>query len=93
MMPAKTAKRTLICPSCGSRTKTDKMLIKEKIERKKVKKYAKEIPDTMPKTNVECSKCGNKEAYWWTEQTRAADEPETQFFRCTKCRYTWREYI
>ncbi|MBI2112883.1 transcription factor S, partial [Candidatus Woesearchaeota archaeon] len=26
------------------------------------------------------------------QQTRGADEPETRFFRCTKCNYTWREY-
>ncbi|MEM4865380.1 MAG: hypothetical protein QXY09_02690 [Acidilobaceae archaeon] len=25
-------------------------------------------------------------------QTRAADEPPTRFYRCTKCGYTWREY-
>lgn len=41
---------------------------------------------------VECPKCGNREAYVWMMQTRAADEPPTRFFRCTKCGYTWREY-
>jgi DNA-directed RNA polymerase subunit M len=25
-------------------------------------------------------------------QTRRADESATQFFRCTKCGHTWREY-
>jgi len=25
-------------------------------------------------------------------QTRAADEPPTRFYRCTKCGHTWREY-
>ena len=39
-----------------------------------------------------CEKCGNKAAYYWTQQTRGADEPETRFFKCTKCEYTWREY-
>ncbi|PJB94591.1 transcription factor S, partial [Candidatus Pacearchaeota archaeon CG_4_9_14_0_8_um_filter_35_24] len=24
--------------------------------------------------------------------TRAADESETKFYRCTKCDHTWREY-
>lgn len=46
---------------------------------------------TMPVTKVECPKCGNREAYWWMVQTRGADEASTQFFRCTKCGYTWRE--
>lgn len=48
--------------------------------------------NTMPKTRAECPKCGNMEAEWWLVQTRKADEAETRFFRCTKCKYTWREY-
>ena len=40
----------------------------------------------------ECEKCGNDEAVWWMLQTRSADEPTTQFYRCTKCSYTWRDY-
>jgi DNA-directed RNA polymerase subunit M len=47
---------------------------------------------TLPVTTAECPKCGNKEAFWWMVQTRSADEPTTQFFRCTKCNYTWRHY-
>jgi len=46
---------------------------------------------TMSTTKVECPKCANKEAYWWMVQTRGSDESPTQFFRCTKCNYTWRE--
>lgn len=48
--------------------------------------------ETLPKTRVECPRCGNIEAYYWEVQTRAGDEPATRFFRCTKCSYTWREY-
>jgi len=47
---------------------------------------------TMPTVNVECPKCGNREAYYWFIQTRSADEPTTQFYRCTKCGTTWRYY-
>ena len=39
-----------------------------------------------------CPKCENPEAETWQSQTRSADEPSTTFFRCTKCKYTWREY-
>ena len=46
----------------------------------------------LPKTNVRCPKCGNNEAYWILLQTRAADEPETRIYTCTKCGYRWREY-
>lgn len=48
--------------------------------------------ETHPKVRVKCSECTNGVAYFWTQQTRAADEPETRFFKCTKCNHTWREY-
>ncbi|MBS7648665.1 MAG: transcription factor S [Candidatus Bathyarchaeia archaeon] len=47
---------------------------------------------TLPVVTVECPKCGNNLAYVWQVQTRGADESSTQFFRCTKCSYTFREY-
>ena len=47
---------------------------------------------TLPTAKVQCPKCDNKLAYWVIRQTRAADEPETRIYRCTKCGYTWREY-
>ncbi len=39
-----------------------------------------------------CPECGNKGAYWYMQQTRAADEPPTMFLCCTKCKHKWREY-
>ncbi len=47
---------------------------------------------TNPTTNVACPKCDNNLAYTWSVQTRAGDEGATQFFRCTKCNYTFRLY-
>ncbi|MBS7657212.1 MAG: transcription factor S [Candidatus Bathyarchaeia archaeon] len=47
---------------------------------------------TLPTVSMECPKCGNNTAYSWQVQTRGADESSTQFFRCTKCNYTFREY-
>ena len=41
---------------------------------------------------IDCEKCHNTEGVWWTFQTRSADEPETKFYRCTKCNHTWRDY-
>ncbi|ABK78043.1 DNA-directed RNA polymerase, subunit M/Transcription elongation factor TFIIS [Cenarchaeum symbiosum A] len=41
---------------------------------------------------IECEKCGHGEAVWWMLQTRSADEPTTQFYRCIKCSHTWRSY-
>ena len=48
--------------------------------------------NTLPTVRVECPKCGNNTAYVWQVQTRGADESSTQFLRCTKCSYTYREY-
>ena len=47
---------------------------------------------TLPTTRIACPKCGNNLAYVWQVQTRGGDEGSTQFFRCTKCDYTFREY-
>jgi DNA-directed RNA polymerase subunit M len=47
---------------------------------------------TKPIIEIKCKKCDNKKAYFWTMQTRAADESETKFYKCTKCEHTWRVY-
>ena len=44
-----------------------------------------------PITRRECPKCGNIEAETWQVQIRSSDEPSTHFFKCTNCKYTWRE--
>ena len=44
-----------------------------------------------PIVDEECPKCENKKAYSWSQQMRAGDEPETHFFKCTRCSHTWRE--
>jgi len=82
------------CPRCNYKPKT-----KIKIEASEIISKKPEIgiisekdTDVFPITNAICPKCGHKEAYFWTSQTRAGDEAETRFFRCTKCKHTWREY-
>lgn len=47
--------------------------------------------NTLPTVRVECPRCGNNTAFVWQVQTRGADESSTQFLRCTKCNYTFRE--
>ena len=51
-----------------------------------------EIIETLPQTTIECPECENNKAYWMMRQTRAADEPSTRIYRCTKCNHTWREF-
>lgn len=49
--------------------------------------------ETLPRTtDVECPKCGTREAWWFLRQTRKSDEAETMFLECVKCRHRWRRY-
>jgi len=75
------------CAACGFKPKK-KPSIKssEKIEKKITIAVIKE------KDAKKCQKCKNKKAYFWTLQTRAADESETKFYKCTDCNHTWRIY-
>jgi len=43
----------------------------------------------LPTTTITCYKCGGTKGYWWTVQTRSADEAPTNFIRCAKCGNTW----
>lgn len=45
---------------------------------------------TLPTLEITCYKCGGTKGYWWTVQTRSADEAPTFFIRCAKCGNTWR---
>ncbi len=82
------------CPRCNYSTKNKvKINISEKIgERKDIPVVSSKDNQILPKVAETCKKCGNKESYFWTVQTRAGDESETKFFKCVKCEHTWREY-
>ncbi|MCW3995781.1 MAG: transcription factor S [Candidatus Bathyarchaeota archaeon] len=47
---------------------------------------------TLPTIRIECPRCGNNTANVWLVQTRGLDESSTQFFRCLRCGFTFREY-
>ena len=87
-------KNVLHC-SCGYKVKTEEEQgVREKVD-EDIKNNVDVVDaddDVRPQVNAECDKCGNKKAYFWSMQTRAADEPETKFFKCTKCGHTWRDY-
>lgn len=93
LIPANNGKNSLTC-SCGYTSKGGKSLeLKEDLKHEEsASGVADKQEETLAKVKVECSKCGHPEALFWTLQTRATDEPETEFFRCCKCKYTWREY-
>ncbi len=94
MMPKKEKDRTILVCSCGHTQDVEEVKLSEKRrkeERCEIAPVEKEI-EVMVKTEAECTKCGNREAFTWDVQTRAGDEPPTKFLRCTKCRHTWRDY-
>jgi DNA-directed RNA polymerase subunit M len=89
----------LICPKCGyKKNEGDKpSVVPKAIKRSPQESIAiigKEVQKlrTLPTVKIECPKCGNNTAFAWSVQTRGTDESSTQFFRCTKCNFTFREY-
>ena len=82
------------CPKCGYTEKGAKHRKQEKEESTSTINILdeNEKKETLPVIKIDCAKCGHTEAVWWMLQTRSADEPTTQFYRCTKCNYTWRNY-
>jgi len=87
--------RQLKCRSCGATKKIDgKLTVSHKIEKTPRDKIIVVEDDSipMPTTSASCPECGHIEAYYWTVQTRRGDEGATEFYRCTKCKHTWRNY-
>ncbi len=84
-----------VCRKCGHEMdikQEEKKSIIEKGKKKELIVVKKDEMNLPIDKNAQCPKCGNIGAYWETAQTRAADEPETRFYICTKCGYRWREY-
>ena len=87
----------LQCSKCGytegqEKKQTKKAVGDEEPNREFNVFEGNEGEESHPTIKIDCEKCGNDEAVWWMLQTRSADEPTTQFYRCTKCKYTWRNY-
>ena len=82
------------CPRCNysAKGRTKIKTSEELDEKKEIPVVNEEDSDTHPIVNEKCKECKYPEAYFWTIQTRAGDESETKFFKCVKCKYTWREY-
>jgi transcription factor S len=92
LMPKKVdGKRVMQC-SCGHTSAGGDMKIREHIEATKDFEVIEEQIETLPITDEKCPKCKFGQAYFFTKQTRSADEPETKFLRCKKCNHQWRDY-
>jgi DNA-directed RNA polymerase subunit M len=88
----------LQCKKCGYKNKGPKQ--NRKFELKTIQHSPKQMVavidrnvDISTETTIpiECPSCSNNLGYVWQVQTRGADESSTQFIRCTKCGYTYRE--
>ena len=88
--------KKFICAKCNFRPKGKvKIETSEKINKKDEVAVVKEGQDnTNPIVDMNCIKCKTKRCYFWTKQTRAGDESETKFYKCTNpgCSHTWRVY-
>ena len=86
----------LQCSKCGytegQEVKQTKKAEEPEVEESILAFEGDEGEESLPTIKIECEKCGHDEAVWWMLQTRSADEPTTQFYRCTKCKNTWRNY-
>jgi DNA-directed RNA polymerase subunit M len=94
LVPKKESGKYVLSCSCGYTNKeTENTTLKETVKKEKDLEVVDEDFEAKPKVNdVECPKCANKEAYFWLQQTRSSDEPETKFYKCTACKHTWRDY-
>ena len=83
-----------VCAGCGAKSqKKPKIEASEKIGKHELVAVINEEADnTYPIVDMTCPKCKHKKSYFWTTQTRASDESETKFYKCAKCKHTWRKY-
>jgi DNA-directed RNA polymerase subunit M len=88
-----------VCPKCGYKREAIQVVpVPQKVvehspeEQIAVISRKEQKLRTLPTVRMECPRCKNTLAYVWQVQTRGMDESSTQFFRCTKCNHTYREY-
>jgi DNA-directed RNA polymerase subunit M len=95
LLPKKEAKGSVLaCPSCRYVDKKSDAQLKvaTQVNRDRDVPIITEEDTSLPIVEAKCEKCDNDKAYYWMVQTRAGDEPETRFYKCTSCKNTWREY-
>lgn len=88
-----------VCRKCGHAIKEKKvvatsisMKIMSREEKVPIFSEDEDLKQYPVDKKAVCPRCGNKGAYWFIQQTRAADEAPTTFYCCTKCKRKWREY-
>ncbi len=85
----------VVCSSCGHKNnieKTQKVISEKFKEKEEVREVKESVESIHSIVDAECPKCKHNRAYFWTKQMRSSDEPESQFFKCVKCKHTWRNH-
>ena len=88
----------LVCTKCQFKKQesNNKALVSGRIFEHSPKQFVAVIEkeeqlNILPTLHADCPRCGNNTANVWQVQTRWSDESSTQFFRCLKWGYTYRE--
>ncbi|MFP4111599.1 MAG: transcription factor S [Candidatus Woesearchaeota archaeon] len=93
LVPKKESGKYVQSCTCGYTNKdTENTKLKDTIEEKEEIEVVDEDFESKPVVEAECPKCGYNEAYFWLQQTRSSDEPETKFYKCKECKHIWRDY-
>jgi DNA-directed RNA polymerase subunit M len=93
LIPKLVNKKRVIACNCGYvDRKSEAGPLVEKVELKDDITVITDTTEVLPTAKARCPECNHGEAYFWLQQTRAGDEPETRFFKCVKCAHTWRDY-
>ena len=74
------------CPRCNYTSKEDIIMeMKEKMDEGTEVAVIAKKESVNPITDFPCTKCKSKRAFFWLQQMRAGDEPESKFYKCIKC--------
>ncbi|UCC58844.1 MAG: RPA12/RPB9/RPC11 RNA polymerase family protein [Candidatus Bathyarchaeum sp.] len=87
----------LKCPKCGY----EKLATRPNLFAVKVNNHSRENLviigkkeqqlRTAPIFRIDCPKCGNNRAYVWMVHLGSLEQSSTQFYRCNKCNFTYRD--
>lgn len=88
----------LVCTKC--KFKKERSALEAKSANKTIEHNPKQLVavigkeeqlSILPTIHIDCPRCENNTANVWQVQTRGSDESSTQFFRCLRCGFTFRE--